>query len=308
MFFIQKTNQLKFIDGKEIRGLSYINNVVNEMQLSYIKKCRLRSLKCKQHANNPLVTVSLTSFPARIDAAVYSIKSIFHQTMLPDEIILWLAEEQFGGEIPNQLYPLMAYGLQVRFCEDLKSHKKYYYSLKEQDDNLIITIDDDLIYPETLVESLVGEYKRNPNSIICYRGRHIKIHEDGFSPYAEWECAFDEGVKKPSDWVMPSTGAGTLYPPNVLDKRVFDIDMIKGVAYTADDIWMRYMSLLKGTKVVKTHRNCRHLSDIKIKNNIKLADVNVDGGRNDECLRLLDEIFPEVRKNLWRSYINNDVF
>jgi hypothetical protein len=39
--------------------------------------------------------VSLTSFPGRIDEIQYTIFSLLDQNVLPEKIILWLAENEF---------------------------------------------------------------------------------------------------------------------------------------------------------------------------------------------------------------------
>ena len=43
----------------------------------------------------PLLIVSLTSFPERINLAHITISTLLNQSLEPDKIILWLAEEQF---------------------------------------------------------------------------------------------------------------------------------------------------------------------------------------------------------------------
>ena len=48
--------------------------------------------------------------------------------MKPDKIILWLADTQFSGmdSLPAELFGLQERGLTIRFCSDLKSHKKIF--------------------------------------------------------------------------------------------------------------------------------------------------------------------------------------
>ena len=47
-------------------------------------------------------------------------------------------------------------GLTIRFCEDLKAHKKYYYAFKEYPDDIVITVDDDVIYPQEYNQGSIG--------------------------------------------------------------------------------------------------------------------------------------------------------
>ena len=68
------------------------------------------------------VIVSLTSFPARIDTVYITIRSILMQSLKPDIIILWLAQEQFPEkekELPYNLLKLKKYGLTIEWCHDI---------------------------------------------------------------------------------------------------------------------------------------------------------------------------------------------
>ena len=67
--------------------------------------------------------------------------------MKPDEIILWLAEEQFNGidSLPKALLEQQKRGLTIRFCDDLRSHKKYYYTMQEYPRDIVILVDDDIV-------------------------------------------------------------------------------------------------------------------------------------------------------------------
>jgi hypothetical protein len=97
---------------------------------------------------------------------------------------------------------------------------------------------------------------------------------------------------------MASTGAGTLYPPGLLDERVFDKDTIKKHCLSADDIWMKTMSLLKGTKVVKTKKYPRPFTIISDSQTETLALENIFGGKNDQCVASMQKLFPEAFQKL----------
>ena len=103
-----------------------IYNFISKLERQYIKNLSVNGLSLNETPRDEKIIVSLTSFPARIDCVGYSIKSLFNQTVKPDRIILWLATEQFENqEMPELLETLKSKGLEIRFCEDLKSHKKY---------------------------------------------------------------------------------------------------------------------------------------------------------------------------------------
>ena len=78
--------------------------------------------------------VSFTSFPARINNVWLVVESILRQTQKPDMIILWLSKKQFSSldVLPKSLLNLQKRGLTIKLKdEDFRSHKKYYYFLKE---------------------------------------------------------------------------------------------------------------------------------------------------------------------------------
>ena len=111
------------------------------------------------------VIVSLTTFPARVDKVYLTIETIFQQDTLPNRIILWLANEQFPerrAHLPQRLLNMQQRGLEIRFCEDIRSHKKYYYSMKDNPNSIIITVDDDVFYPKDTLTNLLTMHYQHP--------------------------------------------------------------------------------------------------------------------------------------------------
>lgn len=240
------------------------------------------------------IIVSLTSYPGRIETVYYAIKSLMRQTIKPDQIILWLAESQFPDRnIPNRLEDLKGFGLEIQFCKDLKSHKKYYYSLQEQKQNLVITYDDDIIYPPNSIELLVKKHIEFPNCIVCNRGFEIILDETKMPiSVSDWKLITNEGIASPSLKIMPSTGGGCLYPPECLSEDVFNWDKIQRIALSADDLWMKAMSLLKGTHIIKTHKYSKTFSLIRKSQNEHLAHINTILGQNNIVVKNILNEYP----------------
>ena len=116
------------------------------------------------------VIISLTSYPPRIKGVHKVIESLYRQTVLADEIILYLSNEEFPGkerDIPFQLKELLGKkGFRIEWVGgNLKSHKKYYYALKKFRKDIVITIDDDKIYADTMISELVESCYRFPNAV-----------------------------------------------------------------------------------------------------------------------------------------------
>ena len=88
--------------------------------------CKTRINNDKSYVNDDVI-VSLTSYPLRMHSVYYTLNSIIRQKVKPQKIILWLAETQFPNkelDVDKRIRDLMKYGLEIKFCEDLKSYKK----------------------------------------------------------------------------------------------------------------------------------------------------------------------------------------
>lgn len=242
------------------------------------------------------IIVSLTSFPARINKVHLSIKSLMLQTCKPDKIILWLANEQFPDKnLPQELLKLCDYGLEIRYCDDLRSHKKYYYALKEQrEDELVVTYDDDLIYPPKSIERLYKKHKQYPDCIVCNRAQACKVENGKFGPYSTWKVLSDEGVKTPSTRLFPSTGGGTMYPYNKVSGEAFNKEAIFNSALSSDDIWMRFMSAKAKTKIIKTRKYHKTFIPIQGSQIESLQIENCLEGGNDRVISNLSNLYPEA--------------
>jgi hypothetical protein len=297
---IKDIDKLKIPEGISVPYFGkHWNSLINVVENQYIKSKVIEDFALNTEKRKEYIVVSLTSFPARIQYVHYTIRSLMRQTVKPDRIVIYLAREQFKyNKLPSNLSQLQEYGLEIRFCEDLKSHKKYYHSMKEQGNNLLVTYDDDIIYPEDSIERLYLTYLKYPNCIICNRGLEITYEGKIINPYSKWKVYSPEGVYKPSTKIMPSTGGGTLYPPNSVNERVFDINAIKKYALTADDLWMKTMSLLNKTFVVKTRKYHKPFTVVNGTQSFHLAQENCLGGKNDMCMHVLMNKYPSAMYNL----------
>ena len=243
------------------------------------------------------IIVSLTSFPARIDKVYFAVKSLMIQSLKADEIILWLAKEQFPEQkLPKKFEKLIQRGLTIKWCDDKRSHKKYYYALQEQKPNeLVLTYDDDIIYEYNSIEKLIDTHNIYPNCIICNRGHQIVRDENGVMlPYIQWKISSQEGVDNPSMEIMPSTGAGCLYPYGSMPDITFNWEIIQKNAITADDIWMRFCSYSNKVKIKRTAEQNATLCIVYGSQKERLTYINDICGENQQVIENLAVIFPEV--------------
>lgn len=232
--------------------------------------------------------VSLTSYPKRIGTLGPVLDTIYAQTRQPDEVVLWLAEEQFPGreaDLPEDLRQLMAENrLTVRWCEDLKPHKKYFYTLQAYPDDLVVTFDDDLLYSKYILSSLYASYLQYPKAVSTVRAHLIMVSEDQkIMPYGSWIQETDACIYQPSMQLMATGGAGVLYPPHLLKKELFDAEAIQENCLWADDLWLKMMQLMSDVPVVlaRQFELLRYLPDSQDE---ALCHYNVAQKHNDEQL------------------------
>lgn len=208
--------------------------------------------------NNSKVIVSLTTYNKRIYDVYLAIESIMQQTVKPSKIILWLDEKEFTSDnIPHSLILQQKRGLEIKFCANIKSYKKLIPTLKNYSNDIIITIDDDVMYPFDLVERLLKGYYTDPKCIYFTRGHKIRLNEEGLPlPYREWyidaignqnECPFAKDLRGYDILSFPTGIGGILYPPNSLNHEVINEDVFMEICPNADDVWFKVMSLMNGT-------------------------------------------------------------
>ena len=121
----------------------------------------------------PQLIVSLTSYGRRVaDIVPYTLVSLLKQTVMPDRIILWLDKESWNDEnIPKKLQQLIKYGIEIRFCKDIRSYTKLVPTLTLYPEDVIVTVDDDVIYKRDVVENLYSSYLKDSSKIYCNHAR-----------------------------------------------------------------------------------------------------------------------------------------
>lgn len=103
--------------------------------------------------------ICMTSFPARIDYVWLVVECLLRQTIQAEDIVLYLSKKQFPtkDKLPSQLLNMeLNHKVTIKMeNEDYRSHKKYWYALRDFPNKTIITVDDDIIYDSKLIEQLI---------------------------------------------------------------------------------------------------------------------------------------------------------
>lgn len=284
---IPESIRLPILGGKIYR---YLSRKENELIQDEIIENALNTEERKER-----VIASMTSFPARIEYVHIALKSLMTQSYKPDRIILWLANEQFPDHIlPEKLLTLQEYGLEIKWCDDLYGHKKYYYCISEQSPNeVIITFDDDIIYPIDAIKRLMKTHEKFPDCLICERAQSIDYESDGsLKNPGRWKTISNVGYKKPSYSLNPSPGGGCLIPYDGFYKDAKNKKKIRELAYKNDDLWYMFMAAENGTRTVKTQKYHKPFSLIAGSQTVQMATENVVGNRNQIIIYNLSREYP----------------
>ncbi len=223
-------------------------NVIEQLSCTILNSIHYtKLLPAVKTGDDTNVITSLTSYGERVVNVHFTIQSLLLQTAQIDKIVLWLAEDEFTlDDLPIELLALQQYGLEIDFCADIRSYKKLIPSLKKYPDDIIITFDDDVIYPNDHVERLLVTHQQYPNDIICHRAHRVTKDKQGrLKPYLQWQfdvCNDDSQHREDND-IFPVGIGGVLYPAKCFDAEVLNEKAFMLLAPHADDIWFKVMAL-----------------------------------------------------------------
>ena len=252
----------------------------------------------KQNLKIDNLIISLTSFPERINKVNQTIETLLNQSLNAAKVILWLAEEQFPNkekDLPQQLLDLIPRGLEIDWCEDIKSYKKLIPAIKKYPDSIIVTADDDLIYKNDWLEQLYNAYIQEPQYIHCHRGHYITFVQNKISPYKKWIRNIT--TQKPSFNNFCTGSGGILYPPNCFYKDILREDLFTSLCPLADDIWFWAMCVLNDKKYNIVTGNER-LVCVDGTQDSALWYANMIEGKNDIQLKEVLNHYPEILNKL----------
>lgn len=244
------------------------------------------------------VVVSLTSYPLRYPTLHLCIESLFSQTVSPDSIVLYIYKQD--TPLPEKVITYLKKGLEIRLVDDdLKPHKKYFYAMQEFSNDIIITVDDDVIYPIDLIEKLLFSFKSFPKAVSAGRAHGICLKEDGTpSRYIDWEWE-SNNYCKPSYRLMATGVGGILYPPHCLVSEIFNTSSIRKYCLTQDDVWLKCMEIISKVPVVLIDQKSQHPPGIP---NVFTKGLYLENKLNGGTDRALSLILKEYAIDLERIF------
>ncbi len=282
---------------------------LNEKELSNFISIDISSLKHKKEN----FIVSLTTFPARINSLKYTLYSIFMQNLQPKKVILSLSSEEFLDKVlPYEVLEFKKYGLEILWNDkNLRQYNKIIPILEKYGDEVIITLDDDIFYPQGLLKGLFEAHLNNKNVIWTQRARTINYHDRIIDSFSTWKLIKKNDFnrqEKPSFHLFLEGVGGVLYPPNSLYKDVCDSIRFMKLSPKADDLWLWAMAILNGSKIAVVKNNLMANGNAMTisPNNTSLWLDNLVSG-NDVQLKSIINYYPRILEILESSKCNKDI-
>lgn len=231
--------------------------------------------------NKADITVSLTSYPPRFPTLHRVILHILEQSLTPARVCLWIAHEDMPF-LPKKVRAMEKYGLEIHAIPDFKSYNKIIHCCTLYPNSIIVTGDDDIVYPMDWLRVLYAYHLHNPDTVICHRARYLTFGANGdINPYWLWPV-MDREME--SYQVFPLGVGGVLYPPGCFHEDITRNDIFEDICRHGDDIWLKAMTLKKEISCRKIHYYQRYFKHVKNSQKITLKKNNLDF-RNDEQIR-----------------------
>jgi len=255
------------------------------------------------------VFITLTTIHNRLHGIGSTIESLLEGEMLPTHIYVFLSEHPFlldqgvqrsflhtsATQKLRMLYRKFPH-ISIIFTDNIGSHRKLLPLLERKwmEDCAIVTVDDHLIYPKTMLSSLVHYDKAaGGNAVIARRSRRMGLCSRTppwtLSPYTRNKRGLWPETKpaRIELLMLPTGTGGVLYRPWYFNPIVFD-EGLRNSTVTGDDLLFRLSTMANGIPVVTacspddTKHKCPKLSDIK-----DLLQTQISASKN-----MLDELFP----------------
>ena len=242
--------KISTLQSQQSKGVKEIERQISS-QRQYLK--RVAQLQALPHldakSRDWKFIVSMTSHAPRFHALSEVIESLKSQILQPQSILLNISHSEVA-DLPDKIKALAKDGfITIVSTEDLGPAKKLVPTLQSHKHLPVIVIDDDLSFDSELFLHLMAQHYLYPTAIIASRVHQVTTNTKGeINRFEEWNKQFisNDG---PSKDLMPTSGAGTLYPPDSLHLDASNGDLYRRISNYTDDLWWYFQGRRKGTLV-----------------------------------------------------------
>lgn len=260
------------------------------------------------HHPSERVFVSLTSIKAREVALQETIASLVDQDLdSPFEVRVYLSHEPYLMDEGFAAEPAWVAALAlrnprcsltVRFVRNTGPYRKLLPVLEECFDEamgtVIVTCDDDTHYVPSWLRTLLRHH-RLTGGLTAFRGHTARLSPDGTDllPYTQWQLNPHKTHHSLAN--LPTGKDGVVYRPSYFSRAVLDVDTAMRIAPTADDLWFRWHSLVRGVPCYLIDLGDRVFDDVpSFEEQVSLWEVYNKKGGNDRTVVTLERHFRDA--------------
>lgn len=196
------------------------------------------------------VIVSLATYSKRFATLPIVFESLLNQTIKPFRIVVVLDKDDIDKITPEmQKYFDMDMFEVIITDDNIRPHKKYFYTMLKYRKNPIITVDDDCEYNPDMIESLFRTYKEHPDCVCALETVKVGFHVNG-TPKLKTSWKFHTFEFDTPTYKLVAEGiGGVLYPPNILKLKKSMLTEIYQFT-NEDDLYLKMVEVRNGIKVI----------------------------------------------------------
>jgi hypothetical protein len=190
---------------------------------------------------------SIASYPKRDHFLPAVFQALGKQTYPPKKWVLVLTAEEYPNGLPKHLVKLENKGVEILWVSgNSYAVKKLVPVIEKYPDLGIVTLDDDIIYHDWVLNNLVDNNFASNNMVTGHSGKALYRIGSKLSMFQRANKKVDENTSSIELYFLGL--GGIFYPPYSLDNKVLNFEAIKkNVPGRGSDMWFWGATLLNGT-------------------------------------------------------------
>lgn len=205
-----------------------------------------------------MLIVNITTTSNRLDLCSSTVYSLLNQSMIPDEINVWISREGYMSDEGIQHIPKWVGFLnskhniiKFRYTENTGPYRKIIPALRFfNDTDRLVYADDDVVYGKNWLNSLVNLFESQDEKYVV--ASRVRIKQKNFlSRYKSYSTynICNKDIVLASDYIITGVG-GCILTKSHIDNKYINDDEFFHVAPKTDDLWISKIIQLSNTSVM----------------------------------------------------------
>lgn len=204
-----------------------------------------------------MISINLTTTHSRLDLCSATLWSLIHQNLLPERINLWISYTPFMADkgitsLPNWINELNYIHdiIRVHYVDNTGPYRKVIPALRSaKDDDIIVYVDDDVIYASTWFEGLVNTFEKFERKYVV--ASRVRVKKYNFLRRLQSYNMFHVCSKQQlffSDFIITGVG-GCILMRKHIKEEFLDLNDFRELIPKTDDIWISKIIELSNSQV-----------------------------------------------------------